>query len=67
MGHTEAMVTGALAGHNAVRSAVGKELLILPHSLSVGDAITNVREEMQTEAGMGKKYTFSGYYFHFMF
>jgi len=60
VGHTEAMVTGALAGHNAVRAAAGKELLELPQSLALGDAITNVREEMQTEAGMGKKYTFSG-------
>lgn len=60
VGHTEAMVTGALGGHNAVRAIAGKEPLILPHNLSVGDAITHVREEMQTEEGMTKKYTFSG-------
>lgn len=60
VGHTEAMVTGALGGHNAVRAMAGKELLEIPHSLSVGDAITHVREEMETEEGMTKKYTFSG-------
>lgn len=60
VGHTEAMITGALAGHNAVRAASGKELLILPDTLAVGDAITYVREEMETERGLQKKYTFSG-------
>ena len=60
VGHTEAIVTGALAGHNAVRAMAGKETITLPHSISIGDAITNVREEMQTEEGLGKKYTFSG-------
>lgn len=60
VGHTEAMVTGAVAGNNAVRAIAGKELLILPDTLAAGDAITHVREEMETEEGMGKKYTFSG-------
>ncbi len=60
VGHTEAIVTGSLGGHNAVRAMAGKEPIILPDSLATGDAITNVREEMETEAGMCKKYTFSG-------
>ncbi len=60
VGHTEAIVTGVIAGHNAVRAVAGKELLEVSDKLSVGDAITNVREEMETDAGMGKKYTFSG-------
>ncbi|MDO9066415.1 MAG: FAD-dependent oxidoreductase, partial [Chloroflexota bacterium] len=60
VGHTEAISTGTLAGHNAVRWALGKPLLALPATLAVGDAITYVREQMQTEAGMAKKYTFSG-------
>ena len=29
-------------------------------SVSIGDAITHVREQMETEDGMGLKYTFSG-------
>jgi hypothetical protein len=60
VGHTEAIVTGALAGHNAVRRAAGLPGLTLPTTLAVGDAITHVREAMQTEAGLTKKYTFSG-------
>jgi threonine dehydrogenase-like Zn-dependent dehydrogenase len=60
VGHTEAIATGVLAGHNAVRFARGKEPMQLPASTCVGDAITFVREQMDTEAGMGKKYTFSG-------
>lgn len=60
VGHTEAMVTGVLAGHNSVRNALKMELLVLPLELSVGDAISYVKEAMQTEDGMSKKYTFSG-------
>jgi hypothetical protein len=60
VGHTEAMVTGAVAGHNAVRYLAGKDPLILPDSLACGDAITYVREEMDRPGGMSKKYTFSG-------
>jgi hypothetical protein len=60
VGITEAISTGTLAGHNAARYALGKELAELPRSLAVGDMIAHVREEMQTEAGMKKKFTFSG-------
>ncbi|MEG6586858.1 FAD-dependent oxidoreductase [Dendrosporobacter sp. 1207_IL3150] len=60
VGHTEAIVTGMLAGHNAVRKLAGLDLLILPDSLAIGDAIAHVNEQMQTESGMSLKYTFSG-------
>jgi folate-dependent tRNA-U54 methylase TrmFO/GidA len=60
VGHTEAVVTGVLAGHNAVRWVLGEEPVVLPDSLAIGDAIRHVREEMQTEKGLGLKYTFSG-------
>jgi hypothetical protein len=60
VGHTEAIVTGTLAGYNAVRSAKGEKPLVLPDALAVGDAIGFVRQEMQTSAGLGQKYTFSG-------
>lgn len=60
VGHTEAIITGTLAGHNAVRHALGRETLTIPEELSVGDAIAHVNEEMQTEEGITKKYTFSG-------
>lgn len=60
VGHTEAIVTGTLAGHNAVRYLLGKKTLVLPSELAVGDAIHYVNEAMETEDGMTKKYTFSG-------
>lgn len=60
VGHTEAIVTGVLAGYNAARTADGRDALILPRETAVGDAIAFVREQMETEEGMGKKYTFSG-------
>jgi hypothetical protein len=60
VGITEAISTGTLAGHNAVRYALGKDLMALPRSVCVGDIIAYVKEEMGTEEGMFKKFTFSG-------
>lgn len=60
VGHTEAVVTGVLAGHNAARHVMGEPLLVLPETLCIGDAISHVREQMQTEKGLGLKFTFSG-------
>ncbi len=60
VGHTEAIVTGTLAGYNAVRYAKNLPLLVIPESISIGDAIAWVNREMKTENGMGLKYTFSG-------
>jgi hypothetical protein len=60
VGHTEAICTGTLAGHNAARWAAGLPLVTIPRTMAVGEAISYVREQMQTEEGMMKKYTFSG-------
>ena len=60
VGHTEAVVTGVLAGYNAARLIFGERLLVLPDTLAIGDAIRHVREQMQTEKGLGLKFTFSG-------
>jgi len=60
VGHTEAVVTGMLAGYNAVRRARGEEVVVLPDTLAIGDAITFVREQMNGEQGLGMKFTFSG-------
>jgi len=60
VGHTEAIVTGSLAGHNAVRYSQDIELLTVSTSLAIGDAIAYVNEQMFTEEGIKKKYTFSG-------
>jgi hypothetical protein len=60
VGHTEAIVTGMLAGANAARFARGEKPVTLPRTLAVGDAIAFVKEQMKTERGLGLKYTFSG-------
>jgi hypothetical protein len=60
VGHTEAIVTGTLAGYNAAMYALGRETLTLPETLAAGYAIKRVREAMGTAEGMGQKFTFSG-------
>ncbi|HZK18691.1 MAG TPA: FAD-dependent oxidoreductase [Clostridia bacterium] len=60
VGHTEAIVTGFLAGHNAARCVAGMEPLELPESLVSGDLIAFMHREMKTNKGLKKKYTFSG-------
>lgn len=60
VGHTEAIITGTLAGHNAARYALGLELIEIPQTLACGEGIAHVKEKMQTKAGLAKKYTFSG-------
>lgn len=66
VGHTEAMVTGTLAGYNAARMALGRELLELPRTLAVGELIAYGQERMEG-FGLTEKYTFSGsVFFHRM-
>jgi len=60
VGHTEAICTGTLAGYNAVKNLKKEKLLVLPDTLSVGDAVSYVRTRMQAEEGLGLKYTYSG-------
>lgn len=60
VGHTEAVVTGLLSGHNAVRYCLDMRYLELPDTLATGDFIEFVHGKMQTEDGMKMRYTFSG-------
>ncbi|MCF0247252.1 MAG: FAD-dependent oxidoreductase, partial [Synergistes sp.] len=60
VGHTEAIVTGSLAGNNAVRLALGKELIELPNTLAVGDFVNHVTDEMKKDGGRSTKFSFSG-------
>jgi Glucose inhibited division protein A len=60
VGHTEAIITGTLAGHNAARSVLGLAAYVIPETLASGDAIAYVNREMQSPGGLTKKYTFSG-------
>lgn len=60
VGHTEAICTGSLAGHNAVRLAMGIPLLILPGSIAIGDIISYANEKAGTREGRKNRYTFAG-------
>ena len=60
VGHTEAITTGSLAGHNAVRYLKGMKLLQLPSGLATGDLISFAAERMKTEDGLMTRYTFAG-------
>ncbi|QDR80756.1 FAD-dependent oxidoreductase [Sporomusa termitida] len=60
VGHTEAVVTGLLAGHNAVRCCLDMQYLELPSELAAGDFIAFIHEQMTTEEGLRLRYTFSG-------
>lgn len=60
VGHTEAISTGSVAGHNAVRSCLGIPLLILPRNLAIGDIISYANEKVQSKGGRRNRYTFAG-------
>lgn len=60
VGHTEAIATGSLAGHNSVRHVLGMKLLELPRSTALGDLIAFANEMVATPEGRKNRYTFSG-------
>lgn len=60
VGHTEAIITGTLAGDNAIRLARGLKPRELPSELCAGDIISFMHENMKTAAGLKQKYSFSG-------
>ena len=60
VGHTEAICTGTLAGHNAVRFARNQPLLELARSTAVGELIAYTGDEIKLQKVGFTKYTFSG-------
>lgn len=60
VGHTEAIVTGTLAGYNAVRNSLGLNGIELPVSLCIGDVIKYENETKKKKDGLKKRYTFAG-------
>ncbi len=60
IGHTEAISTGSLAGHNSVRWAKGMKLLELPTGIAVGDLISFANKSLEKEEGLMNRYTFAG-------
>ncbi len=60
VGHTEAICTGTLAGHNAVRLAQGVPLVTYPLGTAVGEFVHFTGREVQRLEGRAQKFTFSG-------
>lgn len=60
VGHTEAICTGSLAGHNAARNAIGMYLLQLPTNIAIGDFIFYANQELKEEHADRLKFTFAG-------
>ncbi|MDP2871430.1 MAG: FAD-dependent oxidoreductase [Bacillota bacterium] len=59
VGHTEAIVTGMIAGHNAARSALGLEPVALPSDLAVGDFV-GVLTSIVRKGRLATRLTFAG-------
>jgi len=59
VGHTEAVATGMLAGHNAARAALGAKALALPGSTVVGDLVACVTSAVR-RGKLDERYTFAG-------
>ncbi|MCL4369279.1 MAG: FAD-dependent oxidoreductase [Actinobacteria bacterium] len=59
VGHTEALVSGSLAGLNATRKAAGAPLVVVPPSLATGDIIAAASEVLRGD-DLSPKLTFSG-------
>ncbi len=60
VGHTEAISTGTLAGHNAARWLKGMRPLTLPAQTAIGDLIAYANESLHREDGLYTRYTFAG-------
>jgi len=60
VGHTEAISTGSLAGHNAVRYLKGMKPLELPVGTAIGDLISYANRSLETEDGLATRFTFAG-------
>ena len=60
VGHTEAIVTGCLAGYNAARLGAGRTPEVLPEDLAVGDIIAYENSMKETSDGITQRYTFAG-------
>ncbi|NPV71666.1 MAG: FAD-dependent oxidoreductase [Firmicutes bacterium] len=60
VGHTEAIVTGALAGRNAAARAAGKGLLVLGRNTAIGDFIAMAQDELAGSSGFPRTLTFAG-------
>lgn len=60
VGHTEAICTGVLSGHNSVRFLCDKSLLILPKETVIGDIIAFSNYRILKKGDRTSRFTFAG-------
>jgi hypothetical protein len=60
VGHTEAVITGSLAGYNAAAEALGEAPLELPPTLACGDLVAYARAARGVARERVRRITFSG-------
>ena len=60
IGHTEAIVTGAVAGRNATLRAMGKEQMVLTDRLATGRIISHSHMQFVKQEKYGERFTFAG-------
>jgi hypothetical protein len=60
IGHTEAICTGSLAGHNSARFLADLPLLTLPRELAIGEMISFANQKLEEPDGKKVKISFSG-------
>lgn len=60
IGHTEAISTGSLAGHNAVRYFKNVDPLILSEETAIGNIIAFANYKLNIEKDQKTRYTFAG-------
>ncbi|SES62179.1 FAD-dependent oxidoreductase [Anaerobranca gottschalkii] len=60
VGHTEAIVTGTLAGFNAVRLGKREKMLAVPRQLAIGEGIHYSGKILKSQGGNKNRFTFSG-------
>ncbi|SHJ64261.1 2-polyprenyl-6-methoxyphenol hydroxylase and related FAD-dependent oxidoreductases [Hathewaya proteolytica DSM 3090] len=60
VGHTEAICTGSLAGHNAARYLAKRQLLVLPKDSCIGDIISYANYRVLQKEDRTSRFTFAG-------
>nr|WP_063554557.1 hypothetical protein [Clostridium ljungdahlii] len=55
---SEAICTGSLAGHNAVRCALNIPTLTLPTNTAIGDIISYATSKIHTKEGRKNRYLY---------
>lgn len=60
IGHTEAIATGSIAGHNAVRFLYNMNPVVLPEETAIGNLISYANYMLNVKKDYKTRYTFAG-------